>query len=102
MAAAIGSPYTATCDSEGVNALLRRRAPLVCWATHVDVAALNTAMLLVLVAHTSRWCSPAVLLLALHAAAPPPDDDAGVVVLLGVWYATLMQVVPCVVRRCAS
>jgi hypothetical protein len=77
----MGSPYTATCDNEGVKALLQRLGPLLCWATHVELAALKTAMLFVLVAQTRRWWSAAGLQDGPHAACAevgwPPAGAAG-------------------------
>jgi hypothetical protein len=71
-------------------------------------AALNTAMLLALVPHTSSWpAAPSGPLLhawppaaPLEPVAPPvPVQVAGGAV---VWKATLTHVVPCVVSRKAS
>jgi hypothetical protein len=100
MAGAMGSPYTATWDSEGVNALLQRLGPLVCCHTHAAVAVLNTATLLVLVLHTTVLGCPAALQGGPYAAcaglcSAALAEAAGA----SVCQAMHTHVVPCVVSR---
>jgi hypothetical protein len=77
MAGAMGSPNTATCDSEGVKTDVQRLGPLACCAMQDGAAALNTAIVLLLVPHTSSWpalgvaVAAALVLLAAAAAAAP-------------------------------